>query len=368
MLFRSSAISSDSFDEAIQVDSEGNPILTKEMQERGIRLRTYVDASMYYAGFNMLDPIVGGNSVQAKKLRQAIAIGLDFDEYISIFLNGRGLAAQGPIPPGIFGYHEGESGNNPQVNDWKNGRRMRKSLTSARKLLAEAGYPDGIDPKTKQPLVLHFDITAGSGPEEQAYFRWLRKQFNKLGIELVIRATHYNRFQEKIRTGNVQLFMMGWLADYPDPENFLFLYYGPNSKVHHGGENQTNYSNPKFDKLFDQMKSLPNGPSRQTLINKMVALLQDDVPTIFGYHRKVFELAHAWYQSPHVGQIINNDLKYRSINAEIREKHRHGWNQPVLWPFWILLGLFVAVVVGVLLRVRQIKQAKPICYPRSKRS
>jgi oligopeptide transport system substrate-binding protein len=69
---------------------------------------------------------------------------------------------------------------------------------------------------------------------------WMRKQFAKLGIELVVRATDYNRFQEKMRKGTAQVFMWGWNADYPDPENFFFLLYGPNRKVD-GGENAANY-------------------------------------------------------------------------------------------------------------------------------
>ena len=59
-------------------------------------------------GFNMTDPVVGGYSRRAKLLRQAISIAVDYEELLSIFANGRGLAAQGPIPPGIFGYVKGK--------------------------------------------------------------------------------------------------------------------------------------------------------------------------------------------------------------------------------------------------------------------
>jgi oligopeptide transport system substrate-binding protein len=52
----------------------------------------------------------------------------------------------------------------------------------------------------------------------------------------VIRATDYNRFREKMREGTGQMFFWGWNADYPDPENFLFLLYGPNGKVEAGGK------------------------------------------------------------------------------------------------------------------------------------
>jgi ABC-type oligopeptide transport system substrate-binding subunit len=93
------------------------------------------------------------------------------------------------------------------------------------------------------------------------------KQFAKLNIQLVIRSTDYNRFQEKMLKGTAQIFQWGWNADYPDPENFLFLLYGPNSKVELNGENAANYQNDKFDELFDRMKDMENGPERQTIIS-----------------------------------------------------------------------------------------------------
>ena len=56
------------------------------------------------------------------------------------------------------------------------------------------------------------------------------------------------------------MFSWGWNADYPDPENFLFLLYGPNGRVN-GGVNSSNYSNPEFDRLYERMKNMDNGPA-----------------------------------------------------------------------------------------------------------
>ena len=74
-------------------------------------------------------------------------------------------------------------------------------MAYAKKLLADAGYPEGRDKKTGRPLILNYDVPASSGPDDKARFDWLRKQFQQLGIELNIRATQYNRFQQKMRTG-----------------------------------------------------------------------------------------------------------------------------------------------------------------------
>ena len=106
--FDASGISSDSFDQAVRVNVGGDVALTDEMQQKGIRLLTSVKSSTFYMGFNMLDPVIGGLSPRSTKLRQAISIAIDQEEYISIFQNGRGIAAQSPSPPGIFGYEVGE--------------------------------------------------------------------------------------------------------------------------------------------------------------------------------------------------------------------------------------------------------------------
>ncbi len=180
---------------------------------------------------------------------------MDYEEYISIFANGRGIAAQGPIPPDIFGNRSGKDGINPYVYDWVNGHPKRKSIEAAKKLLAEAGYPDGIDKENGKPLVLNFDVTA-HGPDDKAHLDWYRKQFSKLNLQLVVRATDYNRFQDKIRKGNAQIFNWGWNADYPDPENFLFLLHGPQSHVKSQGENSANYANPEYDRLYEKMKNM----------------------------------------------------------------------------------------------------------------
>jgi len=338
--YDASGISSDSFDQAVRIGNQGEAVLTEAMQKKGIRLETAISASTLYMGFNMLDPVVGGLNERGRKLRQAVSIALDEEEYISIFNNGRGIAAQGPIPPGIFGYREGQAGVNPYMYDWVNGTPQRKSIDEARRLLAEAGYPNGVAAKSGEPLLLHLDITA-SGPDDKARLDWYRKQLQKINVQLDIRNTDYNRFQDKMLKGDAQIFIWGWNADYPDPENFLFLLYGPNAKVKSQGENASNYDNPEFNKLFDQMKNMPNGAERQAVIDKMVEIARRDAPWIWGLHPKGFSLYHAWYQNAKPNLMANNTLKYLRIDPELRVRKQAEWNQPLLWPLGVLLGLLV---------------------------
>ncbi|MGE3919597.1 MAG: ABC transporter substrate-binding protein, partial [Gammaproteobacteria bacterium] len=283
-----SAISSDNFNQVIQISDVGQTSLSPAMKAKKINLQTSVSSSLFYIGFNMLDPVIGGYTDKAIKLRQAITIAINMEEFISIFLNERGIPAQGPIPPGIFGYQEE---TNSYIYNDKNGRIQRKSLTYAKKLLAEAGYPDGRNQKTGEQLLLRLNVPSANDPEAQAEYSWYREQFAKLGIALEINATDYNRFQDLVRAGNTQLFLWGWNADYPDPENFLFLLYGANGKVKFGGENASNYNNNAYNQLFDQMKNMPNGPQRSLIIKKMLAISECDNPWIWCFFPKDYILS-----------------------------------------------------------------------------
>ncbi len=348
-----SEILAESFDQTVQFTRGGDTELTAAMTDRGIRLLTTVGTATYYTGFNMLDPVVGGYSEDRRKLRQAISIAMDEEERISIFLNGRGIPAQGPLPPGIFGYEIGCTGRNPYVYDCIDGAVKRKPIDEARRLLAEAGYPGGRDARTGKPLLLYFDATA-VGPEDKAILDWVVKQFKKLDIQLVPRVTDYNRFQEKMHKGNAQIYRWGWYADYPDPENFMFLLYGPNKKVGAEGENASNYESGEFDRLFERMKNMDNDAARLELIRRMLAIARNDAAWIWGLHPKQFNLEHAWLFNNKPHNMANNTVKYLRLDPRLRAQRRQQWNPPVLWPLGVMVALaLVGVVPAAVTYLRQ---------------
>ena len=339
--YDTSGISSDTFDSAVAFNDTGDPRASEEMNAKGIVLRTSVEPTTRYLAFNMLDATVGGNTVEKQKLRQAISIVLDYEEYIEIFYNGRGIRSQSPIPPGIFGYEGGESGMNAYVYDWDpvNQRPVRKSLEEAKQLLAEAGYPDGQDSKGN-PLVVTFDnawTSAGATP----HIIWMRNKLEQLGITMENRTTDYNRFRDKVKNGNFQIISWGWHADYPDAENFLFLLYGPNSKVQHDGANAANYDNAEYDRLFEQMKNMENSPERLALIRDMNHLIQRDAPWVFTFHPVTFGLSHQWVKNSKPSALGYGSVKYLRIAADERSENRQAWNQPVIWPLWVGIALLI---------------------------
>lgn len=354
--YDASGISSDSFDQAVRLNVGGDVRLSDEMRERGIRLLTSVRTSTFYMGFNLLDPIVGGREgareEPARKLRQALSIAIDQEEFISIFMNGRGIAAMSPLPPGIFGYQEGEAGINPVVYDWQDGQARRKPIEVARRLMAEAGWPNGRNAKTGEPLVLSLDTTSG-GMGDKSRLDWLTRQFAKLDVQLVVRSTDFNRFQEKLRKGAVQLYYLGWNADYPDPENFFFLLAGSEGMVARGGENKSNYVNPEFDRLFAEMKDMDNTRQRFEIVKRMNRILQEDAPWMFGFHPKTYTLGHAWLHNRKPNDVANNILKYQRLDVAERAKRRHEWNAPVLWPLAVATVALAALVVPAVLAYRR---------------
>ncbi|WP_374328224.1 ABC transporter substrate-binding protein [Azonexus sp.] len=353
--YDASGISSDSFDQAVRVNVGGDVALSDEMRDKGIRLLTSVRPSTFYMGFNLQDPVVGGLGEKAAKLRQAVSIAIDQEEFISIFQNGRGIAAQGPLPPGIFGYEAGEAGINRVVYDWIDGQARRKSAAVAKQLLAEAGYPNGRDAKTGEPLVLNLDTTGG-GMGEKSRLDWLTRQFAKIDVQLVVRATDFNRFQDKLRRGAVQLYYLGWNADYPDPENFMFLLHGQEARLK-GGENSSNYENPEYDSLFQQMKNMDNSPERLAIIRRMNDILRHDAPWVFGQHPKSYTLTHRWLKNRKPSDVGNNTLKYQRIDAIDRALARREWNAPVRWPLLVAFGVLLLAVVPAWIGYRRRERA-----------
>src|SRR5262249_41413544 len=140
--YDASGIIQESFDKAVQ-----NGGLSPAMAAHGMSLAKSVEPAVFYIGFNMNDATLGTRAGErGRKLRQAMSLAVDSVEFCRVFMNGRGVPAQSPLPPGIFGYDAAYT--NPY---------RKPDLDRARALLAEAGYPGGIDPQTQRPLHLTFD-------------------------------------------------------------------------------------------------------------------------------------------------------------------------------------------------------------------
>jgi ABC-type transport system substrate-binding protein len=332
------------------VEMQDSEEVRAEYLAKGFRLPKEPDISSWIIGFNMLDPVIGQGDTPARaernrKLRQAISIAIDWEEYSAIFPKKGGQVAMGPVPAGIFGSrHNTPDDLNPVTHRRVAGELVRRPIDEAKRLLAEAGYPDGREATSGRPLVINYDYYALPTPERKAEIDWVVRQFAKLGIQLEVRATDNNQFQDKIRNGKHQVYWLGWLADYPDAENFLFLLYGPNGKTRSDGENTANYENPQFDRLFARLKLLDDGPEKQGVIDEMVRIVQRDAPWSFGYFPYASSASQAWLHNARPTVLIRDPGRYMRLDVAERVARQAEWNRPVWWPLVAAVGVVGALV------------------------
>jgi ABC-type transport system substrate-binding protein len=342
---------------AYRVEAEDSEAVRADYVKKGFKLGKGSDVGSYFIGFNMFDPAIGDGpqsgpeqlsaeqKAKNRKLRQAISIAIDWEEYSKIFPKKAGDTAMSPIPPGIFGSREGTpEGVNPVTHVLKDGKPERREIAEGKKLMVEAGYPNGRDAKTGKPLVLNYDFYAAPTPEFKAEIDWVVRQFAKLDIQLEVRATDNNQFQDKVRKGKYQIYWLGWLADYPDAENFLFLLYGKNSKTLFDGENTSNYISAEYDRLFLEMKSLADGPRKQEIIDRMVRIVQEDAPWTMGFYPYVSAAHQRWVKNYKAAILVRDHGRYLRLDVADRVASLEAWNRPRWWPVLLVLAAMAALV------------------------
>ncbi len=331
-----SGINKESFDKVM----DGNQ-LSEDMAAMGIQLDRVVDLSISYIAFNQDDETLGAPAgKRGRKLRQAMSLAINAEEYIELFHNGRGMPAQSILPPGLFGHDP----------DYQNPYR-KPDLVRARALIEEAGYSNGVDPETGAPLKLRFD-TYATNSAQLIPIRYLVDSWRKLGLDVEVESTTYNKFQQKVRGNAHQIFQWGWVADYPDPENFLFLL--SSGMAGPGGPNSANYRNPEYDALFNEIKARPNDDVRQKMIRRMLMMLEEERAWIELLYPESYVLRHHWISHYKRPGFEFSTLKYQDIDAEARAVWREENNKPVLWPAYVLLAVSIAVIVpGIVTLIRE---------------
>jgi oligopeptide transport system substrate-binding protein len=303
--------------------------LTPDMEAKGIKLRKAAAPNIGYYCFNMKDKTWGGYDEKHRKMRQAVSLCIDSQVFIDLLSQGRGKPAQFLIPPGLFGYDP----------DYKNPYRQ-VNVEKAKQLLAEAGYKDGIDPKTGKKLVLEFDVPEGGSAGRQVALL-VKRQIEQCGIEVKINSWQRVTWEERVHDGKTQFFSYGWLADYPDPENFVFLLYGPNAP----GVNYALYDNPEYNKAFEQMRSMPDGPERLKIIQRMRDIVVEDCPWIYDSHSEGLGIYYDWLRNNKPHGVANDTLRYWNVDGEKRARMQAAWNKPVYLPLVILAVVLVVAVL-----------------------
>jgi len=278
-------IPKDSFAQTITAGKE----LTSELKDKGIKLHRFPLLDVVHLSFNMADPLLGKN----KLLRQALSLAWDADRYNELFFNGRSLPAQGPIPPGLAGFNM----------EYRNPYRQF-NLSKAKELLAKAGFPEG---NGLPPLI--YNATADSSSRQAT--EYTVQMFNQIGVKVKVETYSWPEFQTLIRNRKGQIWSYAWNADYPDSENFFQLFYSKNASP---GPNDSNYSNPEYDRLYERSITLSDGPQRMVLYKKMVSILAEDCPWIPQVHRMGFHLTTPAFLNYKPSAFYHVDAKYYRVH------------------------------------------------------
>ncbi len=289
-----SAIPKDTFGQAI---SSGTASLTPEMEREGIRLAKAADPWVSYVVFNMADPVVGKN----KPLRQAMSMAFDRKRFIDLYLNGRGIPANGPIPPGF-----------PTYDANRVHRYSTFDPAAARQKLVEAEQING---GPIPPLHILFGDTTTATTQEGDFFV---TQMRQIGLNVVTDYKPYNVFLSMVDRKQAQIFLTGWVADYPDEQDFWQLFYGKN--IGPGGLDSGNYANPEFDRLYEQTSAMSPSPARDALYRKMQDIILEDCPWMFQYYNETYELYHDWQNKPWLSDYGYGMKKYMTLDTEARTK------------------------------------------------
>jgi len=287
-----SGIPKDNFDSALTPTRE----LTDDLQAKGIVLMVYQDPATFWFGFNMEDPVVGTN----KPLRQALSLAIDRAEYLELFMNNRGSAACGILPPMMPGY-------DPDI---------RSPYTVYDPALAKQ--------KLKEAVQVHggplptLILTMGS-TDSTARQRghWLTRSCEAVGIEIEVDYMDWPSAQEKVKTKSAQMYAMGWSAFIPDAENFLQLFYGPNESP---GMNGMNYKNPRVDALYEKISVMQDSPERRALVKQIEQAVIDDLPCVLTVHRQAYVLRYDWFKNYKPHAFGYGLAKYRNIDTALRRE------------------------------------------------
>jgi ABC-type transport system substrate-binding protein len=239
-----------------------NNKLAPDLVARGIGWDRSVETEMIYTFFNMEDPVFGGFTKEKIALRRAIVMSYDNEEEIRVVRKGQATALNMPVPPGVVG------------NDPKYRGIIKYDSALANKLLDHFGYKKGADGYRTlpdgSPLVMV--LTSEPNAISRDYDELWKKSLDAIGVRF---DTKKSAFSDNIKAAEAcQLTMWGssWHSDYPDGENFMQLFYGPNTHQ----SNHACYRSAAFDKFYEQMSKMPNSPERNRLFDMMARQLEVD--------------------------------------------------------------------------------------------
>ena len=193
-----------------------------------------------------------------KRVRQALAMSLDRESIVKFVTKAGQIPALNLTPPGTAGY--------------TSRTRLNPSIVEAKKLLADAGFPDG---KGFPPVEILYNTQDTHRSVAEAIQQMWKKN---LGIEVKLLNQEWKVYLDSQRQLNYQICRAGWTGDYVDPNTFLDMW------LTDGGQNETGWSNKEYDRLIAEAGRTADAAARLELFQKAEAILVDEMPIIPIYH------------------------------------------------------------------------------------
>ncbi|MBI1388519.1 MAG: ABC transporter substrate-binding protein [bacterium] len=265
------------------MDEDGN--VRPEYQKYQI-LNKELMVSQYY-GFN-----VTKKPYDDKRVRQAFNYAIDRQAIIDYVLFGAGAPARSIVPRTMPHYQSVTEGYGYHPD-------------KAKALLAEAGYPGG-----EGLGELTLDLNSG-GTTNEVIAEAIQDQLADSGVTLRLRIVEWAQHLDNVDEGKSSFFRLGWIADYPDPENFLACLWGKNFTPK--GTNYARYANPEYDRLFEEAGREGNPARREKLYQQAEQIAWDDAPWLFIYFTR----------------------RYSMIQPYVRDYVLNAQERPVLVETWL---------------------------------
>ncbi len=276
-------------------------VIAPNLARQGIRLQRALQPDMVMTYFNMLDPVVGGYTPDKVALRRAVALAYDNAEELRLVRQGQGVPAQSVVVPFTSGYD----------TDYRS-EMSEHAPARAKALLDLYGYVDRNGDGWRErpdgsPLVLRLSSTTNQ-LSRRLNELW-RKNLAKVGVRMEFDLATWGDLLKRGRSASLMMWGYSWSAGSPDGGFFLGIAYGPNANE----SNDSRFSLPAFDRLFERQNVLPDGPERDALMREGKNML----------------VAHMPYKV-HVHTIINDLLQPRV---------RGFWRHPFARESWIYTGV-----------------------------
>jgi ABC-type transport system substrate-binding protein len=254
-------------------------------------------------------PVVGGYEPHKVALRRAIALAVDIDREIRLVRRGQAIPAQSPIGPETWGY-------DPTFRS----EMSSYSVARAKALLDMHGWVDRDgdgwrDQPDGQPLVLEY-ATSPDQQSRQLSELW-QKNMHAINIRIDFKVAKWPEHLKASRAGKLMMWGVGWSGG-PDSDTFLALGYGPNK----GQANHARFNLPAFNKLYEQQRSMPDGPERYAVIAEAAKLMVAYMPYKVHVHRIFTDIAQPWVQGYHRNIFVRDFWKYVDVDVQLQQRSR----------------------------------------------